>query len=198
MACQCHIVGLLNINYSGIFSASLNGGTNVTLSSDGTVLLGATLNTLAITAYAFSPGGNRFLGATCPASASASVQWVQRYDCATNTTHFIPKSGGKASILNGPINNVSLQCDPNISSMAFNASAQSGPTTPYITNTTQNGFNLSYTGTPIQIESGSASPVSIDLGVLSVEAYLQSFSLTINPPSPATVSYNFVVPGTIT
>lgn len=197
MTCQCNIAGLLSMNYPGIISASLSGGTEVGIASDGTVLLGATLNTLSLTAYAFLPGGDRFLGVQCNASAQATIKWVQRYDCNTDTTYFIPQSGGKASIINGPINGVSLSCDPNISSLSFNASAQSGPATPYFTNTMKSGFNLVYTGVPIKIESGSTDPYDINLGPFSVTAYLQSFNLSVNPPSYATVSYNFVVPGTV-
>jgi len=197
MPCTCNIVGLLSMNYSGIISASLNGGTEVGVASDGTVLLGATLNTLSITAYAFAAGADKFLGATCPSSAQATLKWVQRYDCTTDTTYFIPQTGGKASITNGPITGVSLACDPNIESRSFSASAQSGPSTPYLTHIMKSGFNLVYTGIPIPIESGSQSPYTINLGPFTVTAYLQSFNLSVSPPSFATVSYNFVVPGTV-
>ena len=197
MACECNIVGLLTMNYSGIISASINGGSSVSLASDGTVLLGQTLNTLSITGYPFAPGQDMFLGATCPASCSAEISWIQKYDCLTDTTHFISKSGGKSSITGGPITGVSLDCDPDIESRSFNASAQSGPTAPYLTAVRRDGFNLLFTGTPIPIESASPQSYTINLGPVSVIAYLQSFSLSITPPSPATVSYSFVVPGTI-
>lgn len=197
MACECNIVGLLSMNYSGIISAGVNGGTNVSLASDGTVLLGQTINTLTISAYAFTPGQNMFLGVTCPASANASVTWIQRYDCASDTTHFIPKSGGKASITGGPIDGVYLSCDPNISSKSFSASAQSGPTSPYLESVRKDGFNLVYSGFPISVESSSPTPITIALGPVSVTAYLQNFSLSISPPSPATVNYSFVVPGVV-
>ena len=197
MPCECNIVGLLSMNYSGIISASLNGGTTVSLASDGTVLLGQTLNTLTLSAYPFSSGQDVFLGATCQASASAAVQWIQRYDCNSNTTFFIPKSGGKASITNGPLVGVSLDCDPDIESRSFNANAQSGPTTPYLTAVRKDGFNLRYSGLPIPVESASPESYTINLGPVSVTAYLQSFSLSVTPPAPANVNYSFVVPGTI-
>jgi hypothetical protein len=194
LACECHIAGLLNINYQGIISASLNGSTQVSISSSGLILLGATLNSLTITAYPFAKGGDPFLGVSCNASANASVRWLQRYDCNTDTTYFIPQSGGVANIINGPINGVQLVCDANVNSRSFSANASSGPVTPYITSIQRNGFNLRYTGLPISVESGSPSPYSINLGPFSVVAYLQSFSLTVNPPSPANVTYSFVIP----
>lgn len=201
MTCSCHIVGLLSMNYSGIISASLNGGTKVSVASDGTVLLGQTLNTLSISAWAYTPSptgvSDRFLGASCAASAQATLRWIQKYDCTTDTTYFIPQAGGAVSITNGPINNVTMTCDPNISSKSFSASASSGPTTAYVENVRKDGYNLVYTGTPIAISSGNPSAYNINLGPFSVRAYLQTFSLTVNPPSSATVSYSFVIPGLV-
>jgi len=191
--CECNIVGLLSINYSGIVSASIDGSTVVELSEGGLVLLGATVNTLSISAYPFSPGGDWFLGATCASSAQAQVNWIQKYDCFTDTMHFIPKSGGKASITGGPIDHISLGCDPGLVTESFSASAQGGPATPYITTERRDGFNLIYTGTPIPVNSGVPRPYTINLGpVGSISAYLQSFNLTVNPPGPSTVSYSFV------
>jgi hypothetical protein len=191
--CQCNLVGLLSINYSGIISANIDGGTTVEISDEGVVLLGSTINTLSISAYAFSPGGDWFLGASCASSAQAQIQWIQKYDCFTDTVHFIPKTGGKASIVGGPIQGVTLVCDPNIVSDSFSASAQGGPATPYITTERRDGFNLRYTGIPIPIESGSPRPYTITLGPLgTIRAYLQSFSLSVAPPQPATVNYSFV------
>jgi len=191
--CECNLVGLLNINYSGIISANIDGGTTVEISDEGLILLGATINTLSISAYAFEPGGDWYLGVTCASQAQAALQWIQKYDCFTDTVHFIPKSGGKSSVTGGPIDNVTLECDPNIVTETFSASAQSGPSTAYITTERRDGFNLRYTGRPIPVESGSPSPYTINLGPAgTIVGYLQSFSLTVAPPQPATVNYSFV------
>jgi hypothetical protein len=197
MSCSCNLAGMLSTNYDGIVSASLSGSTEVIISSLGLVQLGQTLSTLSITAYPFNPGGDRFLGVSCPASASAEIRWIQKYDCQAGITYLIPQSGGKASITGGPISGVYLECDPGIVSKAINASAQGGPVTPYIMDERRDGFNLVYTGGPIAIQSGSPNPYNISLGYVSLVAYLQSFSLSIQPPSPATVSYNFTVVGSV-
>ena len=118
---------------------------------------------------------------------------IQKYDCFSNTVHLIPKSGGKASITGGPINGVSLQCSPGIISSTFSANSSSGPATPFREQLREDGFNLIYTGRPIPIQSGSPKAYNINLGFVgTIRAYLQSFNLSINPPSPSTVSYSFV------
>jgi hypothetical protein len=189
-------VGLLSINYTGIISASIDGGTSVEISDEGLVLLGSTINTLSISAYAFASGGDWFLGATCPSTAQAQVQWIQKYDCFNDTVHFIPKTGGKSSTTGSPLTGVSLECDPNIVTETFSADAQSGPATSYITTERRDGFNLKYTGRPIPVESGSPRPYILNLGpVGTLTVYLQSFNLSVTPPSPATVNYSFVFTG---
>jgi len=193
MACECNIAGLLVVQYPGIYSASLNGSTEVSLANDGTVLVGQTVNQLSISSWAYLPGGDRYLGAPCAASATAEIRWIQKYDCINQINYFIPMSGGRASIVGGPINNVYFGCDPNIESRSFNASAQSGPMTPYLTDIRRDGYNLVYTGHPIPISSASPNPYEITLGESVFTAYLQNFSLTVSPPSPASVSYNFIV-----
>lgn len=196
MACECDIVGLLNSNYEGIISASLNGSTTIEIAEDGTILLGSSVNNLSISAYAFPRGGDKYLGATCRASASASIPWVTKYDCFADKTYFIPKAGGKASITNGPIDNVSLECAPGIFSDTFEANANNGPASPIVQDQREEGFNLIYNGHPLQVETGKPKVYTINLGFTGqVEAYLQSFQLTVDPPDVARVSYSFVFSG---
>jgi hypothetical protein len=196
--CECNIAALLEMSYDGIISAAINGGTTVEISESGLVLLGATVNTLAISAYAYEPGQDRYLGASCPLQASASIPWVQKYDCVRDTVHFIPKSGSKASISGGTVTGgipgvLYLDCDPNVTTTQFTASVQNGPVTPYISNDRRDGFNLVYAGRPIPINSGSPQAYTLQLGPsYTIRGYLQSFNLNINHPSPATVNYSFV------
>jgi hypothetical protein len=186
-------VGLLSTGgYSGIISASINGSTTVEVAEDGLVLLGPTINTLSISAYPFSSGGDWFLGASCPSSAQVQIPWVQKYDCYNDIVYFIPKTGAKASITGNSLNGVDLACDPNVVTASFEASATNGPTTVYITNDRRDGFNLRYTGSPIPVESASSLPYNITLGTHSYTCYLQSFNISVAPPQPATCSYSFV------
>jgi len=187
----------------GVFSATLNGSTTVEVAEDGTVLLGQTTNNLSIGAYAFLPGQNRFLGASCPFSAQASIPWVTREDCSTGEVFYIPRAGGSASVTNRAASGVSsniinLTCTPGIISQSFDANAASGPASPFLFSDREDGYNLVYTGNPINIESGKPQKYTIGLGFIgTIEAFLQSFSLTINPPEVARVEYSFVFSGVV-
>jgi hypothetical protein len=203
MSCECNIVGLLTTSIQGIFSASINGGTSIEIAEDGTVLLGSTVSTLTIGAYAFAPGGDRLLGATCPFSASASIPWVTKRDCETGTTYFIPRGGGTASTTNFSSSGIDssiiqLTCTPGINSRSLDANSSSGPAAPYLFSDRVDGFNLVYTGNPLSVASGAPRMYSIDLGFVgTINAYLQSFSLTVSPPDVARVNYSFVFSGVV-
>lgn len=203
MSCTCNIVGLLTTSLRGIFSASIDGSTTVEIAEDGTVLLGQTVSNLNIGAYAFAPGQDRFLGASCPVSAQANIPWVTREDCDTGQVFFIPKAGGKASITNRSASGIdgtriSLECNPGIVSTSFDANASSGPASPFFLADREDGYNLKYSGNPISIETGKPQLYTIDLGFVgSIQAFLQSFSLTVNPPDVARVQYSFVFSGVV-
>lgn len=203
MACECNIVGLLTSSVRGIFSASIDGSTSIEVAEDGTVLLGSTISNLTIGAYAFLPGEDKYLGATCPFSATATVPWVTKEDCVAGTTYFIPRAGGNASVTNFQASGVNsslirLDCDPGILSTSFEANAGNGPASPFFLSDRQDGYNLVYNGHPFAVESAKPQMYTISLGFVgSIEAFLQSFSLTINPPEPARVNYSFAFSGVV-
>jgi len=203
LSCECNISGLLSSSIRGIFSAAINGNTVIEVSENGTVLLGQTVSNLTIGAYAFLPGQDKYLGATCPVEAQASTPWITKEDCATGKIHFIPKTGGSASITNRSASGISssiidLNCNPGVVSKSFSASSSSGPATPFFFSDREDGYNLVYNGHPISVQTGVPQRYLISLGFVgTIEAFLQSFSLTVNPPSPATVQYSFVFAGSI-
>jgi len=197
VSCPCDIVGLLKTSIPGLISASIDGNTTVEIADNGTVLLGSTTNRLSISAYAYTPGGNKFLGATCDVSAQVSVPWLIKEDCINNVVHFIPRAGATASITNrtesGILESIiKLECSPGISNTSISASASSGPTGRVSRTTREDGFGLVYTGVPLPINTASKLTYDINLGFLgSIKGHLQSFSLDVVPPQPATVSYTF-------
>ena len=204
MSCPCALVGLLNSSIPGIFSASIDGSTVVDISEDsGLVLLGQTMSTLNIGAYAYVPGQDPFLGATCRFEASAQIPWITKFDCYTRNTYFIPKSGGKASLTNRGASGVNssiitMSCNPGLEGVSFSADASGGPASPYFLATREDGFNLVYTGTPIPVNTGIPQLYTISLGFAgTIRGFLQSFSLTVNPPDVAKVQYSFAFSGLI-
>jgi len=198
MSCTCNLVALLSISYSGIFSAAINGSTAVEVAEDGLVLLGTRTNSLSIGAYAYRPGQDRYLGASCPFSAQANIPWITKEDCATGTVYYIPKSGAKASLTNraeSGINStiISMQCSPGIVDTSFDANASSGPASSYIFSNREDGYNLVYNGNPIPVQTARPMGYEISLGFVgTITAFLQSFSLTVTPPDVARVQYSFV------
>ena len=202
MPCSCNIAGLLTSSVPGVFSASINGSTSIEISeTDGTVLLGQTVSTLNIGAYAFSSGSDPYLGATCRVDAQASIPWVTKYDCFTDNTYFIPKLGGAASITNRDASGISsaildLECNPGIVGKSLEANASSGPASPIAFADREDGFNLIYNGAPISISSGVPRRYTISLGFVgTIEGFLQSFSFSVDPPNVAQVQYSFVFSG---
>lgn len=202
MACTCNIVGLITSSIPGVFSASINGSTTIEISeTDGTVLLGQTVSTLNISAYAFSPGEDPYLGVSCPVQASAQIPWITKYDCFSGNVYFIPKIGAKASISNRVQSGISpsilnLECNPGVVSTSFDANASSGPATAVFFADKEDGYNLVYNGDPISIQSGIPQLYSISLGFVgTIQGFLQNFTLQVQPPNVAVVQYSFVFSG---
>jgi hypothetical protein len=195
--CTCNIAAAFQIEYDGIISASMTAGSDIKLTSDEIVLIGPTLGTINIVAYPYPrmPSSNleRTLGVQCPTRVQASLTWQRRYDCDNDIYYFIPTRGGTASIEGEMPSTVSFEQGPFLSYEAFSASASSGPASYYLDTVHYDGFNLIYTGNPIQFESGrpDVNSFMFDRLPLGTELYLQSFSMDITPPHTATVSYSF-------
>ncbi len=168
------------------------------------MLLGSTVSTLNIGAYAFLPGQDPFLGATCSFSAQATIPWITKFDCFTGQTYFIPKSGGKASLTNRvpsgiDTNVINITCNPGIINTSFSADATNGPAAPYLLADREDGYNMVYTGNPIPVNTGRPVIYTINLGTAgTISAFLQSFSLSVNPPDVAKVQYSFAFSGVAT
>lgn len=205
MPCECSLVGLLTSSIQGVYSASIDGSTVIEISEDsGVVLLGQSVSTLNIGAYAFLPGEDPYMGATCQFSAQASIPWITKYDCFTGNTYFIPKSGAKASMTNRARSGISpvvidLSCNPGLTNITFQADASSGPSTPFILAEREDGYNLVYSGNPIAVNTGIPQIYDISLGFVgTIRGFLQSFNLSVNPPDVAKVQYSFTFSGVIT
>lgn len=209
MGCECILANQFEVTLSGVYDASIDGSTTIEISDDtGLLLIGSTVSTLNISAYAFKPDQDPFLrrnpdSPLCSFSASASIPWITKFNCETGETYFIPKLGAKASTINFSDDVVDpdvikLECKPGIINKSLNASVGSGPTTPITFVDREDGYNLVYKGGPIPVNTGIPQIYTIDLGKLDgqplgkIKGFLQSFSLTVNPPDVARVQYSFV------
>jgi len=196
--CACDIVAEFPILKGlGIISANVRTNTDVMLAANNQPLYGATTGDLSITAYA--PLSSESL--KCSARAGVNYNWDRRTECENGNliVHFIPR-GGIRAYKEGPVtSNINITVVRGYTS--FSASASSGPTTPFIYNLHEDGYNFSYSGSPITIsESDSKNPKSLSIftntGVdLLVNAtyYLQSFSWEYTSPNVPTVSYSFLL-----
>lgn len=194
--CVCNVAGEFPIlGNLGIISATLRTNINVSVTEDGLVLSGPTFGDLAITAYAPLIGESL----SCAGKAGASFQWEQRMDCDTTgylIMRFIPKGNAKAFMQGSVTTRISMESIAEYEN--FSASAAGGPHTPYFMDEHYDGYNLTYTGNPIQIsidDQYKSKELSIFTGIFpaGVKLYLTNFSWEYTPPNIPNVSYSFLV-----
>ena len=200
MACECRIAGLFDPGYEGIISANITGSSEFidivsqcdqapnVFSDVRKRLKGPSTGTLNITAYAFSPGGDRYLGTSCPSEAGVSLPIQPRFDCENNVTHLIRTKTGEAFRQGDPINGVTLFGEF-CSFHTVNANASSGPASRVTDTERFLGQDLVWTGPPFQIDT--RNPDSLDFTILGLDVKLASFSVSVTIPSFATTSYGF-------
>jgi len=200
--CYCNIAGEFPISEWGIISAALRSTTSVTVTEGGMVLSGPATGDLSITAYA--PLEGEVL--ECPGRAGVSFTWDQRIDCDPDTgvymtTYFIPRGRDKAYTEGDVTDEIEMikVIDYNV----FNASASSGPHTVYYDMNHRDGYEFSYGGRPISINSDSGKEPT-DINFLNEvlpgkqgstgrsSLYLANFTWEYTPPNIPIVSYSFL------
>jgi hypothetical protein len=199
--CVCHIAAEFPILGSmGIISASLRSGTDIaiieTACDTQIALAGATRGDFSMTAYA--PFATSAL-LKCPGSASVSFNWETKLSCegADLKIYVIPKGASRASIDGDTESNISMT-QIGKAYPTFNASASSGPHTPYLLSEHMDGYNFYYTGSPLSVspEDGKRAKhipfMSNSIFPPGSELYLTSFSWSYTPPNVPTVSYSFI------
>ena len=199
--CVCHIAAEFPIlGNMGIISASLRSGTDIAIieTACGTqiALAGATRGDFSMTAYAPITGGGVL---NCPGSASVSFNWETKISCegANLKIYVIPKGSSRASVDGDTDSSISMTQIGDAYS-TFNASASSGPHTPYLLSEHKDGYNFYYTGSPLSVspdDGKQAKHISFISGSIfppGSELYLTSFSWSYTPPNVPTVSYSFI------
>ena len=200
MACECSIAGLFSIEFDGIISANITGssefvdilaqcdtGPNI-LGEVRKRLKGPSVGTINITAYAFLKGGDRYLGTSCPSTASISFPTQQRFDCENNITRLIRTKTGEASREGDPIVGISL-LEEFCSFRTVNASAASGPAGRVTDTEKFLGSDIIWAGPPISFDSSDAD--TLDVTLLGLEAKMTQFSINVAVPGVGTNSYSF-------
>jgi len=195
--CYCNIAAeFKELAGLGIISANLKTNTTFTLTDEGLVMHGPTTGTLSITAYSLLPAPLE-----CPGRAGTSFGWMQKMDCdefGVITVYFIP-NGLSQSYMEGDVTSqISMHTVATKGPYdTFEASAASGPTTPSLTLIHRDGYNLTYTGGPIQVTDRSnkdSTYVSFFGNILPVGStlYMNNFSWTYDPPDIPRVTYSFL------
>jgi len=210
--CTCNIAanfpGLQGLNL-GIISVSLRSSQNISVMNDGLKLLGAATGDLSITAYAPLNTGEEL---ACPGRAGVSFEWDQRIACddvvgssygmpiygtgqSNLTVYFIARAKDKAYKEGDVTSQISMT---NYNSYeTFSASAASGPFTMYLKTMHHDGYNFSYTGSPLPINKNNGrNPTRIswlaDILPAGSKLYLSNFTWEYTPVGVPTVSYSFI------
>jgi len=184
-ACGCNIAGMFpGLAGEGIISANLKSSTQIIITSDNQILIGPTIGQLSITGY----GGGTY---TCPGRAGVSYEWLQKYDCMSDTMHMIPRGGDRA-YTEGEVGDISITSL--VSYTGFSASAASGPHSIYLSSSHTDGYNLSYSGDPIAV-TGRSTSAGVVGSLINGKAYLTNFTWEQRPPNLPTASYSFLVVG---
>ena len=186
----CNLVGDLVLGMDGcITSVSTNCSTEMS-NVCGEPLPGATIGTVSLTGYA-----DTSIHTGCTGRANVSIPWIRKYDCVSDTTHFLFAGEGQASTV-GPVEDyVELHSVLAVTCEAINANSSSGPATIYTRDTQYNGYGMTYTGAPIPFNTTEEQGVIIELptDVFGDHTfYLQSFNLTLPPGQFPTASYSLV------
>lgn len=187
----CQLVGNLSIGPGCYTSVNTSCSTEmINACGDDTPLCGATIQTVTLAGYATTT-----VHVGCPGKAGVSIPWIKKYDCDNNKLYFLFAGEGQ-SYLSGDIGGLALlnntvSCAP--SSISFSASSSSGPASIYMEDSQDNGYGLVYRGDPISFTtSKGGTVVSISVGSIDGDFYLQTFNLSAQPGQLPVASYTFV------
>lgn len=182
----CYLVGSYEISVDGIISISTRSSTDTTLTGDN-VIVGPTIGNVSVVAYA----GN-VIHDGCPAKANVNIPWLRKYDCDTDTIHFIFNGQGNSSI-SGPITTEATLNQAANDYMILNASASSGPSTIYEEVRQYDGYGLTYNLGPWDFDTTNEDDLLIDTTISTFgDMYLTSFTYQANSGQFPTASYEFL------
>jgi len=197
--CTCNIAAeFLKGQVQGLTSVILKTTANFSVTEGGLVMYGPTMGDLSITAYAPLRGGATL---DCPGRAQTSFNWTQKIDCDVSPMHvyFIPTGRASAFVEGDVTNQIDMKLIGNGQPYKnIEANSSNGPTTVSITLDHRDGYDMTYNGSPIEVDAYS-SKASTEINFLDsilpdgYELYMNNFSWTYEPTSIIpTVSYSFI------
>lgn len=183
----CKLVGSLNLNSDGcITSIQVQSSTEISKIGS-TIIQGSTFGTVNITGYA-----SLDIHVGCGGKASASIDWVRKYDCDNDQVYILFSGAGRSSIA-GDVGGFA-ELGTSLSDSTYdilNASSANGPSALYEEYTQTDGFGLNYSGGPISFTADDTGPVVKSIGKYS-SLCLQSFSLQCTPGALSVATYSFI------
>jgi hypothetical protein len=170
-------------------------GSDVTIAaSDGSAFVpGATTGSVSLTAYAFSQGGDKWLGSKCAGNIQASQSNIIKYGLYGSTfdngKYFIIPTKNHSAQVTGDIGEEYYSLNVKCTTTSYNARLQGGATIPTEMETFIGG-EFAYLGQPFGIEMPDLTPyVWFDDDAFT--SYISGFNAQVDFPSPATVTYTF-------
>jgi len=197
--CTCNVAAeFLKDQNLGLTSVILKTNANFSVTEGGLVMYGPTMGDLSITAYAPLKSGEHL---TCPGRAQTSFNWTQKIDCDVNPmkVYFIPTGRSQASTDGDVTEKINMQTIGNGQPYdSIEAISANGPATASLVLVHMDGYDLTYTGSPIKVTIDS-NKESTEIAFLKnilpddSELYMNNFSWSYDPINIIpTVSYSFI------
>ncbi len=190
MACECRIVGNLDIGLNGVFNINVSTNAKVSKTVDGDIVKAPKERTISISAYPFMPGELDRTG--CATKISSQFKWTKIYSCDDDTYYYMYQKIGNISSLGDPPPDLITLDEVFDQGTGYSASATAGPYSYYIGDNISSAFSMKYTGNPITFDSAEQDTMVMSIGNIADRAFLQSFSYTggLGSNTP-TVNYTF-------
>lgn len=182
----CKLVGAFPGLDRCLISISSRINTEVSKVGDN-LIIGPTIGVVNISAYI---NNNMHVG--CIGRIGVSIPWLRKYDCDTDTIHFLFQGEGQSNITGNIQELATLNMDA-VSYRTINASASSGPASLYEDDIQYDGYGLDYKGAPWAFDTGDSNTLIIDTGLNNFTSlHLQNFSAQFQPGQLPTASYDFI------
>ena len=186
---DCQVVGNLFVTGGCFISINTSAAAESKLvCGESKPFLGNIIETVTVTGYATT---QIHIGESGRAGYSSTL--TRKYDCSNDCIRFLCNGEGTSYIIGDVAGLVSIN-EKGISTTGFSASAASGPASICVQSDQSNGLGMFYSGDPISFSSsgGGCTMVSINIGDISGDFYLQSFSLDVPSGQIPVASYTMV------